>query len=298
MTAFDFTLLDVFTDRPLCGNPLAVVFGARLLSDREMQDVAREFGYSETTFVLPSRRVEAAWRLRSFTPCAEVYGAGHNALGAWWAIAERRQVALEDGTTTVLQELGDRVLPVDIESRGERVTRVAMTQAKPVFGHGVQEPAALARALGLKRHDLDVEGLEARAVSTGAMHLLVPIRSLEAIGRVHVDSARLLEIAKPLRCHGCYTFTLETRDPSAAAHARAFFPGIMASEDPATGSAAGPLGALLVQRGLVKAGDAQVIEQGDELGRPSRIEVRADHDEVVVGGRCVVFAEGRLRVQS
>ena len=112
MASYPFVLIDVFTEKPLSGNPLAVVPGADGLDAETMQAIAREFNFSETTFTLTPRSPGATRRLRSFSPTAEVFGAGHNALGAWWAILERGDVPLPEGETTFWQELGDRVLPV------------------------------------------------------------------------------------------------------------------------------------------------------------------------------------------
>ncbi|MBA3712678.1 MAG: PhzF family phenazine biosynthesis protein [Pyrinomonadaceae bacterium] len=101
MDSYKFVLADVFTEQPLAGNQLAVVLNAQGLADSQMQAIAREFNYSETTFVLPSRQAKAAWRLRSFSPSAEVFGAGHNALGAWWVLAAQGAVDLSDPCTTL-----------------------------------------------------------------------------------------------------------------------------------------------------------------------------------------------------
>jgi len=294
MNSHTFVVVDVFTERPLAGNQLAVIPNAEGLDDDRLQAIAREFNYSETTFILPPRRAQADWRLRSFSPSAEVFGAGHNALGAWWVLAARGDVALRDPETRLWQELGERVLPVAIASEAGAPLRVAMTQDKPRFGDKLTDRAGLAHALGLDTSDFDVEGLEAQAVYTGATHLLAPVRTLSALERVRVDAGLLVALARPLGCQGAYLFSLETREPGSAAHARAFFPGIGIAEDPATGSAAGPLGALLASRRLIPEGAWMVIEQGDEIGRPSRIEVRVSGDQVEVAGRSVIVAEGKL----
>ena len=294
MNSYTFVLVDVFTERPLAGNQLAVILNAEGLDDGQLQATAREFNYSETTFILPPRQAKADRRLRSFTPKAEVFGIGHHTLGAWWALAARGGLDLRDPETKFWQEIGESVLPVAIASEGGEPLRVAMTQDKPHFGDKLTDLAGLAHALGIEVSDFDLERLEPQAVSTGAMHLLTPVRSLSVLERVRVDAERLVEVARPLGCEGCYLFSLETSEPNSAAHARAFFPGIGISEDPATGSAAGPLGALLASRGLLPEGAWSVIEQGDEIERPSRIEVRVSGGQVEVAGRSVIVAEGKL----
>ncbi len=296
MESYPFVLVDVFTDAPLAGNPLAVVFEAEGLDAARMQALAREFNLSETTFVLPPRSSEATRRLRCFSPAAEVFGAGHNALGAWWAILDRGDVPVPEGETTVWQELGERILPVAVTRVSGRLRRVAMTQAPPRVGPGVPDLGGLARALSLDRDALEVEGLEPQVVSTGASHLLVPARGLADLARVRVDARELAALAKPLGCEGCYLFCLETREPSSVAHARGFFPGIGIDEDPATGSAAGPLALYLVARGRAQEGEWLTIEQGDEIQRPSRIEARVTAERVEVAGRCAILAEGTVRL--
>lgn len=294
MNSYTFVLVDVFTEHSLAGNQLAVILDAEGISDSKLQAISREFNYSETTFILPPRQPQADWRLRSFTKKEEVFGTGHHTLGAWWALAARGGLALRDPETKFHQEIGESVLPVSIASGGGAPLRVTMTQNRPHFGDKLTDLAGLARALGLEVSDFDLKGLEPQAVSTGAMHLLAPVRSLSVLESVRVDAERLVAVARPLGCEGCYLYSLETREPNSAAHARAFVPGIGIAEDPATGSAAGPLGALLASRGLLSEGTWSVIEQGDEIGRPSRIEVRVSGGQVEVAGRSVIVAEGRL----
>jgi trans-2,3-dihydro-3-hydroxyanthranilate isomerase len=291
---YAFVIVDVFTDRPLAGNPLPVVPRAAGLTDEQMHALAREFNASETTFVLPPTDHRATRRLRCFSPTSEVFGAGHNALGAWWAIVARGDVEVADGETRLWQELGSRVLPVDVTREGDRLVRVAMTQAAPVTSQDVPDREALARALGLEVDVLTVAGLDPRVISTGATHMLVPSRSLADLARVRVDAERLTAVAKPLGCEGCYLFCLDAVESGSVAHARAFFPGIGISEDPATGSAAGPLAVYLVAQRRAQESAWLTIEQGDEIGRPSRIEVRVTGDRVEVAGRCAVVGHGTL----
>jgi PhzF family phenazine biosynthesis protein len=297
MTSRSFVLVDVFARRRFAGNPLAVFPDSAALDEGTMQEIAREFGYSETTFVLPPRRPEATWRLRCFTPTAEVFGAGHNALGAWWVLASIGRVSLSSSSSplAVFQELGERILAVEISQRGGRLESISMTQDRPVFGRTLDNFGELSRALGISESELGLPGLRPQAVSTGATHLLVPVAGLDALTAVQLDADRLLRLVRPLGCQGAYLFTLETRDAGSSAHARAFFPGIGIQEDPATGSAAGPLGALLSAHDLLPPGVPGIIEQGDEIQRPSRIEVRVTQERVQVGGACVIVAQGELQ---
>ncbi len=305
MSIYRFYQLDVFTDRPLAGNPLAVFPDATGLSDETMQAIAREMNLSETTFVFPSDR--ATKRLRIFTPLAEVPLAGHPVIGTWWLLAEQGVVPLPaDGPAEVTQETGAGVLPVDIEMRESRPVRVFMTQTLPEFSDPFTEFAKLGKALGgdgrtVKRTPAP------QVVSTAMPQLIVPVKSLDAIRRLPSGGngtalARLLEAAGT-NCAMCYT--LETEAPDATVHCRMFAPGFGVPEDPATGSAAGALGCYLVWHNVVRPHDGVariVVEQGIEMGRPSRIQVEVtvgnggEITEVRVGGTAVTIVEGEVRL--
>ena len=294
-TSVPFYLVDVFAAAPLTGNPLAVVADAEPLSEDVMRLVAREFNQSETTFVLPPTRDGATWRLRSFTPTGdEVVGAGHNALGAWWWLASAGKVELDgDGGAAVAQELGDRVLPVEVIGRDGRPEAIAMEQAPPQFLATVADLDELAASLGLERADL---AGDAQVVSTGAAHLMVPVRDRGVVERVRADAPRLKAALAAVGGQGCYVYCLDPVDPAATAHARFFNPTVGIWEDPATGSAAGPLASRLVAEGVAPSGAPVLVEQGHAMGRPSQIRVEVDGDRVRIAGAGVVVAEGTLTV--
>jgi trans-2,3-dihydro-3-hydroxyanthranilate isomerase len=253
-----------------------------------MKRIAREFNQSETTFVLPPVRAEATWRLRCFTPAGfEAFGAGHNALGAWWWIAEAGRVPLENGRNKFHQELGDRVLPVEVVASDGRPRQIVMTQTAPQFGAVLRDEAELAAALGLELTDLGP--LSKQVVSTGAPHMLVHLRDRAALERARPDAARLASLLRSAGGQGCYLFSL---DPLIA---RFFNPIAGIPEDPATGSAAGPLAAFLIANHVIDA-ETVVVEQGHALGRPSRIEVHVRGDKIEIAGKCFVTAHGSLNV--
>jgi trans-2,3-dihydro-3-hydroxyanthranilate isomerase len=155
----------------------------------------------------------------------------------------------------------------------------------------------LAGALGLSTSDLAVGGLPAQVVSTGAGHLLVPLRDRAAVDQARPDFPRLATILRPLHGEGCYLFTLDTVQPDSAAHARFFNPTLGIIEDAATGTAAGPLASQLVAHHLASDGATLRIEQGDAIGRPSIILVNVSGPSVTVSGRCVISGSGRIRVR-
>src|SRR5262245_16871396 len=272
MRRYSFVIVDVFTDRPLSGNPLAVFPDADGLSDVWMQAIAREFRFSETTFVVTPNRRQATRRLRCFSPTAEVFGAGHNALGAWWVLLATGRVAIPaDGT--LWQELGEDVLPVVVELDDETVRRVAMKQIMPTLARADVSLTGLAAALGLAPEAIHPT-LKSAVSSAGATrHLLVPLTGRTQLSRIVVDRPALASLAHVVGCEGCYAFSTDGADGNAVASARGFFPGIGIDEDPATGSAAGPLGMYLVQLGQASAGRWLTISQGADMGRPSRVEV-------------------------
>jgi len=312
--SYPFIQLDVFTDRAFTGNPLAVFPEAEGLTDEQMQQIAREMNLSETVFVLPSDKEDALRRLRIFTPSSELPFAGHPIVGTWNCLAREGIVPLPENGNGLVQlkhEVGIGVLPVEIEFKNGEPVRVVMTQGKFEIRGEIedwQEQAEIARALGLAREDLD-ESLPIEAVSTGNTMLLVPIRSLADLGHCRVNLAMLDEIYERsdfsgASATGCYAFTRETIEIGAArAHAR-FFVGQNIGEDPATGSAAGPLGGYLVHHGAAGVDPVDglysfVIEQGDFINRPSRIglEVKGEAgkvEQVRVSGTSVVVARGVL----
>ncbi len=333
MSNYRFIQLDVFTTEPFAGNPLAVFPEAEGLSDEHQMKIAREMNLSETVFVLKpgeepsadsnqqsaepeakepaaSGKQEVLRRLRIYTPTREIPFAGHPIVGTWNALAREGVVPLPEngsGWTRIYHEIGIGVLPVDIEFENGEPVQVVMTQGKPQMGsvlddRGEQED--LARALGLAIEDLD-ETLPIQVISTGLPFLAVPIRSLADLRRCRVNSSLLTEVYVRAGSTGCYPFSRETIEIGAArAHARLFAPADNIPEDPATGSAAGALGAYLVHHGTANIEPEEgryrfMIEQGDFMHRPSRIniEVKGEPgavDEVRVGGPSVIVARGEV----
>lgn len=295
-TTLPFHLVDVFAVEPLTGNPLAVVDGGGDLTLDWLQRIAREFNQSETTFVLPPTRPAADWRLRSFTAAGvEVFGAGgHNSLGAWWWLAEAGRLALAGSATLFHQEIGDRVLPVTISHKEGRPADVVMEQEPAVAGQSPGDRDALAAALGLTAADIVVDRAPCQVVSTGVAHLMVPIRHREAVDRIRPDAGALLPVLQRVAAEGCYAFSLDPRHREAVAYTRFFSPTVGIAEDPATGTAAGPLAAHLVAHRLAERGQILQIEQGTAMGRTSLIRVEVLQHTVRVSGRGVTVASGTL----
>ena len=326
MRSYRFVQLDVFTDQPFAGNAPAVFPEAEGITDEQMMKIAREMNLSETVFVLKPKEKSTAnsnqqsaepavlRRLRIFTPAREIPFAGHPVVGTWNALAREGVVPSPEGGngwTRIHHELGIGVLPVDIEFKDGAPVQVVMTQGEFAIKGEIDdasEQAELARSLGLRIEDLD-ETLPIQTISTGLSFLAVPIRSLTDLGRCKVNGGLLAEVYARFGATGCEAFTRETIEIGGArAHVRMFAPGDNIAEDPATGSAAGALGAYLVHHGAanIEASDGRfrfVIEQGDFIHRPSRINIEVAGKpgaigEVRVGGASVVVAHGEVFVSG
>ncbi len=305
MNTYKFYQADVFTSQPLTGNPLAVFPDALGLSDETMQALAREMNLSETTFVFPSD--QATKQVRFYTPNAEIPLAGHPTIGTWWILAELGNVELpKEGLRRVTQVTGVGILPVDIHVRNGAPSRVVMVQAPPKFGPVFPDTAQLGKALGGTETTVLADPAP-QVVSTALPQLMVPIRSLRELQALPSGGggAQLSGLLRQFRTDCAMCYCLETTDPSSTVHCRMFAPGLGVPEDPATGSAAGALGSYLVHHGVVRARSAVatvVVEQGIEIGRPSRIDVEisvgelAEILEVRVGGQAVTVIRGEVQV--
>lgn len=291
MTSPRFYFVDVFARTPLSGNPLAVVPDADDLAQEQMQAIAREFNQSETTFILRPSLHGADWQLRSFTPIgAEVGGAGHNALGACLWLAHER---LADDLPRFVQQIGQDLLPVEVSRDGAGFL-ISMAQTAPVFGSIVKDRAELAVGLGLGEEDLADE--DALVVSTGAGHLMTPLRDSSVVDRIRPDPGRLSAVLEAVGGEGCYAYSTASPKADAHAYARFFNPTMGIWEDPATGTAAGPLAARLVADGVVADGTTVIVEQGHAVGRPSELRVTVEGDSVRLSGGGLIVADGTLRL--
>lgn len=271
MTRHEYTLVDVFTDKKFGGNQLAVFRDGREIPDELMQSIARELNLPETTFVLPAER-GADHRLRHFTPARELPFAGHPTVGTAFVLAGGR-----DATLRLEQPVGTLTVTV-------KDGFTEMEQPLPTFTL-VRDRAAIATQLALDERDLVAE-LPVEVGSSGNEFTFVPVRTIDAVRRA---SPRGLIAA-------AYIFTTETLDPSSTVHGRMYAPWQGIAEDPATGSANGPLGAYLVRHGL-SDGTLIVSEQGFEMGRPSTLHIRIGGGperiaSVHVGGRCAQVGGG------
>lgn len=278
---YRFLIVDVFTDAPFAGNQLGVFTNAIGMTDDEMQMLARELNFSETTFVLPAE-ADGDIRMRIFTPVRELPFAGHPTLGTAFALAGPLQNVL------LKIETGAGLVPVLLEREGPKIVFGRMEQPIPVV-HPFPDTSELLYALGVTLAALPVE-----RYNNGPNHLLVALQSADEVAALMPDMQRLARIAGEATV-ACFALT------GTSVKARVFAPALGAGEDPATGSAAGPLAVHLARHGLVPWGEQIVISQGAEVGRPSTLYATAEGDgeairRVEVGGSAVVVARGEFLV--
>jgi trans-2,3-dihydro-3-hydroxyanthranilate isomerase len=277
---FRFVFVDVFTDRVLAGNQLAVFTDAREIPDDLLQPLAREVNFSETVFVYPAG-ADAHARLRIFTPEAELPFAGHPVLGAAFVLGAPLQLI------EIRLETGSGVIPVRLEREGARVVFAWMSQPIPKVERCEREAELLA-ALGVERSPLPVE-----LYDLGPRHVFVALSNERELAAMRVDTSALAEVS--CTCAVCFA------GAGTRWRVRSFCPGAGVTEDPATGSAAGPLACHLARHGKIGFGEEIEIAQGGEIGRPSRLFARADGsperiEKVEVGGSAVVVARGEFRL--
>jgi trans-2,3-dihydro-3-hydroxyanthranilate isomerase len=307
MPAYPFIQCDVFTDQIFYGNPLAVFPDASGIDDVTMQRIAREMNLSETVFVLPPTDVQKAVRkLRIFTPGLELPMAGHPVVGTWNMLARLGVVMPPDsgtGQVTIHQEIKLGILPVTIDFADGIPVKVTMTQGTPHVGPSLDEVAACTRALRLSEGEIGDAQLPILRASTGVPYLIVPVRSRSILSRARTDSAALSDVLKRTEAGAIYVVSRETHSPGAVISARMFADESLGlGEDPATGSAAGPLAAALVHYGVVATVNGQarfVIEQGVDMGRASYIEAEVEGElgsirVVRIGGGAVQVLTGEI----
>jgi trans-2,3-dihydro-3-hydroxyanthranilate isomerase len=307
MKEYRFIQVDVFTDAPFGGNPLAVFPDAEGLTTEEMQRLAKEMNLSETTFVLPPQAPEADFKVRIFTPVAELPFAGHPVVGTHWVLAHLGRVELREPVTRVSFELGVGVLPADLHVSGSQVERVVMTQGEPKFLAVLEDVTDLAEGLGLPPAAITETGLPVQVVSTGVSQMVAPIRSLAEVQSLDAGKLNTLALDRACKASGAQdcvlVFVRETERPDATVHVRMFAPALGVPEDPATGSANGALGAYLVHHRVAPVTEPTtyiVSEQGAEMNRPSTLYIEVDSagEEITavrVGGEVVLVAEGVMR---
>ena len=297
-----YSIIDVFTRSPFSGNPVAVIRDGTGLSDVEMQLIAKEFGFSETTFILPSSGATSAAKVRIFTPITEIPFAGHPNIGTAFAIATQDTIVdtVASGTF-VLDEMGGEVL-VSVEYEESLITGAKIVAPQELEILGICEPQILSDCLGLSFNQLLMNRVEPCVASVGLPFAFVELVDLAALASVEVSTANFHKARAigPETVDGfavCAFVLIEESIDEINLRTRVFSPLGTPPEDPATGSASGALAALLLPN--ERTTDRRVnIEQGVEIGRPSQITVnlkaRSNRPEIV--GTCVTVSTGDLHL--
>lgn len=300
MTAFAYVTLDVFTDRLFGGNQLAVFPDARGIPDTTLQDIAREFNFSETTFCYPPANPAHAARVRIFTPGAEVPFAGHPTIGTAIALHARRpQGPL--GAKLVLEE-GVGPVPVIVRTHGPAPFAQFAVAKLPELGPPVPTRTTLADILSLSPDDI-VSGTSApQAISCGLPFLIVGVKSLTALGQARVRLDPWEQTLRRSWAPDLFVFAADPESGPAHYRARCFVPSMAVPEDPATGSANACFAGFLAARSPEREGTlGWTVMQGVEMGRPSRLEIEAEKANgaitaIRVGGQAVFVMEGSFRL--
>lgn len=304
MRSYRYLHLDVFTDRLFGGNQLAVFLDGRGLSTDTMQAIAKEMNFSETTFVLPPETPGTDARMRIFTPGAELPMAGHPTIGSAFALA--RAGAIERGREQWVFGLGVGPTRVTLTWRDHDLGFAWMSQLLPTNLGTSADPALAAAALGLQAAAIAGTGLPVQVISCGVPFMLVPLTTRRAVDSASLDAGALAKLYASAGAGevGLFLFSKEPGADKATVYSRMFAPNLGVAEDPATGSASGPLGCYLVKHRLVAPEKATAITslQGVKMGRPSliHISIAAEADGTVtgvrVGGEAVLAGEGTLYV--
>lgn len=290
MPVYPFMQVDAFTDRPLGGNPCAIVFEADDLDTATMQAIAQEMNLSETAFVL--RSAVADVRARYFTIEEEIPLAGHPTIATVFALFESGRLVPQGDGATISLELRDGPIPVEVMARGGVVERVVMTQRKPQFLAIVDAAQALP-IWGLTQADA-LPGAPIQVVSTGTPQLMIPVRGLEALRRIQFDEPAYRRLRHEVGFFSAHLFCLQGVTPAGQTFARHLAP----FEDPFTGSATGGMGAYLWRYGLIDR-PTFMAEQGHWMNRPGQatVEVIGPRDDIAtvkVGGGAVTVVRGEL----
>jgi trans-2,3-dihydro-3-hydroxyanthranilate isomerase len=294
MSILSFCIVDVFAEAKYTGNPLAVFTDAGSLTTEQMQQIAREINFSETTFILSPESRNGGYDVRIFTPARELPFAGHPTLGTAFIL---QQEIICQPVETITLNLAVGQIPVTIAAQPLSTPIFWMQQQPPTFG-AVIPASAIAPVLSLDISDIDPR-FPIQEVSTGVPFILVPLKSLAALQQIRVQTEQLIALVASLQAKEVFVFCPETRHPENQFSARMFAPLMGIAEDPATGSANGCFAAYLVQHQYLGTPAIHVqVEQGYEMGRPSLLRLHAEQTAnqitVSVGGSVVMVARGEF----
>ncbi|MFX1511738.1 MAG: PhzF family phenazine biosynthesis protein [Promethearchaeota archaeon] len=294
MNNFIFYIVDVFTEKKYQGNQLAVVLDAKKLSDSEMQLIANEMHFSETTYITSTGIQKSGYDVRIFTPKEEVPFAGHPTLGTAHIIGD---VIIGKPVKEVILNLKIGKIPVELSYDGNEIDILWMNQKPPTFGREFNTEE-ISSVLGLKKIDID-DRFPICEVSTGLPFIITPIRSLNALKQAKVKVNKFFDLVRDSKAKAILLFSSETYNSENDLCVRVFADWYGVPEDPATGSANGCLAGYLAKYRYFGKDIIDIrVEQGYEINRPSLLFLKAEHKEktidVRVGGRVIMIAKGEL----
>lgn len=293
MKKYKYCVLDIFTNERYKGNPLAVVFTDSDLELPVYENMAREFGYSETSFIYYSK-ADKALKIRSFTPTGfEIHGAGHNLLGAVCAalLSGMKIFHEQEGMQFVIMK--NEAIHLSINQSNNNLSFVSMLQ-KPATIENFVDAEIIAEALTLNPGDIGIDDLAPTVVKTEVTHLMVPVKKLEILNKAISNKSLLIKIANEYKFEGVYCFVVLNNDPLYFAQTRFFNPGIGIDEDPATGSAAGPLAGFLFHHKYIDQNISYQLLQGVKMNQPSIIKFEVKPEGIWISGSSIIVMEGTI----
>jgi trans-2,3-dihydro-3-hydroxyanthranilate isomerase len=294
MGKLTFYIVDVFAEEKYAGNQLAVLRNAKSLSDSEMQNIAKEMNYSETTFILSETKRSSGYDVRIFTPAIELSFAGHPTLGTAYIIQKE---IIKKPIDKVILNLKVGQIPVTFKRTHNGEDILWMKQIEPSFGK-IIEPSPILQVLGLDEEDLD-DRFPIQEVSTGIFFIIIPLKRLAAVKRAQIARDKYFELIEKTQAKAIFVFCPDTYNQDNDLNAWMFFECYGIKEDPATGSANGCLAGYLAKYRYFGKNSIDIhVEQGYEIGRPSLLYLQAEEKsgkiEVFVGGKVIMVAKGEL----
>ncbi len=287
-----YYVLDVFSNEKYKGNQLSVVLVENELTLKQYHQISREFGYSETSFIHYSEN-ENVLKVRSFTPAEfEVNGAGHNLLGAVCLALLKKMDIFKKQNGKSYVNISGTTINVNVTER-DGLPYVAMKQKSVQIGQPLPKDE-ISNALGLKPENLTFKNCNVAIGKTEVAHLMVPVSNLASLYKANPNKAKLKEISLKYDFEGFYLFTLNEPNSEHLAETRFFNPGMGIDEDPATGTAAGPMMGYLEHHGLIQKNREYKILQGVQVKHPSTIITEVTDDGVWISGSSVIVMEGKI----
>lgn len=294
MEKLQFYIVDVFAEEKYAGNQLAVIRGARVLSTDQMQRIAKEMNYSETTFILSDEERDGGYDVQIFTPETELPFAGHPTLGTAYVI---QQEIVKKSVKKITLNLKVGQIPVSINYSGAQPDILWMKQIGPIFGRTF-DLEVISQILSLEAEEID-RNFPIQDVSTGVPFIIVPLKTLDAVKRARIASEKYFELVDSIEAKSILIFSPETYHKEDDLSVRVFADYYGVPEDPATGSANGCLAGYLVKHRYFGKDRIDIrVGQGYEIGRPSLLLLRAEQKgegiDVFVGGKVIMIARGAL----